>query len=90
MKDANSVAVPTDKCQNITMFNDTEHESQINVPYREAIGSLLFLVQHTTRHTRPDIAFAVITASQFVENPCKSHWNAVKRIIKYLKGTINY
>lgn len=63
-----------------------DDEDVVNAPYREAIGSLLFLVQTT----RPDIAFSVIAASQFVEHPCKAHWNAVKRIIKYIKGTINH
>lgn len=85
MSEANSVTIPADSNQNITMFKQAS-DNCVNVPYREAIGSLLFLVQTT----RPDIAFSVITASQFVENPCKAHWNAIKRIIKYLKGTINY
>jgi hypothetical protein len=44
------------------------------VPYREAVGSLLYLA--TT--TRPDIAFAVGQVSQFCQNPGYGHWNAVK------------
>lgn len=68
------------------MFEQAD-DDLINVPYREAIlgETLLFLVQTT----RPDIAFAM-RASQFVENPCKAHWNALKRIIKYLKGIMDY
>lgn len=53
------------------------------VPYREAIGSLIFLAITT----RPDIMFAVSLVSRFQENPGQSHWNAVKRIFKYLKQT---
>jgi len=40
--------------------------------------------------TRPDITFAVNSVSQFFEKPMKIHWNAVKRILKYLKGTANH
>jgi hypothetical protein len=37
--------------------------------------------------TRPDIAFAVSLLSQFLENPSMIHWNAAKRVLRYLKGT---
>lgn len=40
--------------------------------------------------TRPDITFAVNKASQFLEQPTKANWNAVKRILKYLKGTTRH
>ncbi|XP_057451805.1 secreted RxLR effector protein 161-like [Lotus japonicus] len=35
--------------------------------------------------TRPDIAFPVSVVSQFLNSPCDSHWNAVIRILKYIK-----
>jgi ribosomal protein L24E len=37
--------------------------------------------------TRPDIAFATSNVSRFCNNPTKQHWTAVKRILRYLKGT---
>jgi hypothetical protein len=37
--------------------------------------------------TRPDIAFAVQTVSRFATNPGMAHWDAVKRIFHYLKGS---
>ena len=37
--------------------------------------------------TRPDIAYAVNNASKYLEKHDNSHWNAVKRVIKYLSGT---
>ncbi|KAF0731296.1 Reverse transcriptase Ty1/copia-type domain-containing protein [Aphis craccivora] len=55
------------------------------VPYREAVGSLLYLSQIT----RPDITFAVNLVSRYLEKPLTIHWN-LKRIFKYLKGTFNY
>ena len=52
-------------------------------PYREAIGSLMY----TAVATRPDITFAVSALSQFLENPGIVHWEAVKRVYRYLAGT---
>lgn len=60
---------------------DNQDHKTIIVPYREAIGSLLYVSQGT----RPDIAYAVNFLSRFCEQPKLAHWNAVKRIIRYLK-----
>ena len=40
--------------------------------------------------TRPDISFAVSKLSRFVSNPEDDHWKTLKRVMRYLKGTINY
>ena len=56
------------------------------VPYREAIGSLMY----ASVGTRPDISFAVSTLSQFLDNPGQAHWEAVKRVFRYLLGTKNW
>lgn len=40
--------------------------------------------------TRPDISYAVGQVAQFSSNPSKAHWEAVKRILAYLKGTADY
>ena len=37
--------------------------------------------------TRPDIAYAVTALCQFMANPAVSHWNAAKRVFRYLQGT---
>jgi hypothetical protein len=37
--------------------------------------------------TRPDIAFAISTLSQFMEAPRTTHWKSVKHVFRYLKGT---
>jgi len=39
--------------------------------------------------TRPDIAYTIGVLCQFVENPGMVHWLAAKRVLQYLKGTVN-
>ena len=41
-------------------------------------------------NTRPDIAFAVGIVSIYMEDPRARHWVAVKQILRYLAGTVNY
>ncbi|KAJ4771019.1 Gag/pol [Rhynchospora pubera] len=53
--------------------------------YRMIVGAL----QYATR-TRPDIAFAVNKVSQFMHSPSTSHWDAVKRILRYINGTLTH
>jgi hypothetical protein len=53
--------------------------------YRGLVGCLRCLV-----HTRPDIAFSVGYVSRFMERPTMEHLNAVKRILRYVTGTIDY
>jgi len=53
-------------------------------PFKELVGSLLYLA----RMTRPDIFHAVSTASK-TNKPRIEHWNRLKRILRYLKGTRN-
>ncbi|KAK2437339.1 hypothetical protein QL285_022245 [Trifolium repens] len=56
-----------------------------HVPYASAVGSLMYAMVCT----RPDISQAVSVVSRFIANPGKAHWEAVKGILRYLKGTIN-
>ncbi|KAF7762373.1 hypothetical protein Agabi119p4_8966 [Agaricus bisporus var. burnettii] len=57
-----------------------------NVPYREALGSLMWLQVAT----RPDLSFAVNLLSRFANNPGRKHWDALKHTLAYLKGTVHY
>uniref|UniRef100_A0A0A9WGW7 Copia protein n=1 Tax=Lygus hesperus TaxID=30085 RepID=A0A0A9WGW7_LYGHE len=61
-------------------------ESSESVPYRQAIGSLLYL----QNCTRPDITYAENVLSLGQSNLDESDWSRVKRVIKYLRGTLNY
>jgi len=53
-----------------------------DVPYHEAVGLLMYAALGTC----PDVAFAVQTVSRFSTKPGSTHWEAVKRIFRYLKG----
>lgn len=56
-----------------------------DVPYQSLIGSLMYLAVNS----RPDIAYVTSYLSQF--NTCykRAHWNAAKRVLRYLKGTLD-
>ncbi|CAM6086082.1 unnamed protein product [Calypogeia fissa] len=53
------------------------------VPYDSAVGRLMYLMVCT----RPDISHVVGLVSRYMANPGKVHWEAVKWILRYLKGT---
>ncbi|CAK1579062.1 unnamed protein product [Parnassius mnemosyne] len=80
MTNATPTSTPADV--NVIMTKN-EDENIINFPYRELIGSLLFLCSVS----RPDISFAVNVLSRYVNNPSQQHVNAVKRIVRYLINT---
>lgn len=63
--------------------NQYEIKEMENKPYRQVVGSLMF----AATVSRPDIMFAVSMVSRFLNNPGVDHWNAAKRIMKYLQGT---
>jgi hypothetical protein len=84
--DLKPVSTPMDPtlCYSKTQCLETlEEKAQMkNIPYREAIGVLMYCAIAT----RPDISFAVALLSQFLENPGMIHWNGVKHVYQYLLG----
>lgn len=83
MTDAIPQPTPLDVHSVPRVNNNTGTRSSF--PYREAIGSLVYLATQT----RPDIAHAVSVLSRYSNNPSQAHINAVKRIFRYLAGTPN-
>ena len=57
-----------------------------NIPYHEALGLFIWLQVAT----RPNLSFVVNMLSRFTHNPRKLHWNALKHILAYTKGTTHY
>ncbi|KDQ06824.1 hypothetical protein BOTBODRAFT_120967, partial [Botryobasidium botryosum FD-172 SS1] len=60
-----------------------EIEQMKKVPYRPLIGTLMYIAVGT----RPNIMFAVQYLSQFLDCYGAAHWEAAKRVARYLKGT---
>ena len=87
MQDCNPAQTPMAEKDRLSSamspVSEEEKEDMKGVPYREALGKLLYL----SIATRPDIAYAVGVLCRFSENPGREHWLALKRVIRYLKGT---
>lgn len=82
MCDSNPVATPMASTTKLTKtgsvaFSDASH-------YRSIVGAL-----HYATITRPEICYAVNKVCQFMAHSLDSHWLAVKRILRYLKGTVS-
>ena len=58
----------------------------VNAPYGSLLGGLLYIACCT----RPDIATAVSILGQVSSHPTATHWKYLKRVLKYLKGTIDH
>ena len=55
------------------------------VPYASVVGSLMYVMVCS----RPDISHAVGVVSRYMSHPGIEHWNAVKWILRYLRGKTN-
>ena len=64
--------------------NPQEELEMKDIPYSPAVGCLQYLVVCT----RVDMTHAVSQVSRFMQSPGKIHWNAVLRIMRYLKGPL--
>ncbi|GJZ14788.1 zinc finger, CCHC-type containing protein [Tanacetum coccineum] len=81
--DCSSVSTPVDPVEKLKP-NTGKHVDQLE--YLRVIGCLMYVMTST----RPDIAYAVGRLSRFTSNPSRQHWQAITRVFKYLKGTMNY
>ncbi|KAB2612682.1 hypothetical protein D8674_034998 [Pyrus ussuriensis x Pyrus communis] len=67
------------------LHKDPNGKSVDQTLYRSMIGSLLYLTA-----SRPDISFSVGACARYQADPKESHLETVKRIIRYVSGTIDY
>ncbi|CAL1404706.1 unnamed protein product [Linum trigynum] len=84
MSEANAISTP---CTNEIVQQSAMSSSPLFTDpamYRSIVGGLQYL-----SFTRPDVAFAANHVSQFQHSPTDNHWAAVKRILRYLTGTID-
>ncbi|KAJ1704622.1 hypothetical protein LUZ63_004403 [Rhynchospora breviuscula] len=82
VEDSKSLDTPMGKSANIDA--DEKGKPMDITLYRGIIGSLLYLTA-----SRPDIMYAVCLCARYQANPKESHHKAVKRILRYVKGTQN-
>ena len=78
------VATPMDPCKKFDKLADDEDPVEIN-EYQAVIGCLTY----ASICTRPDITTAVSYLSQFMSRPGTEHWEGVKRVLRYIRGTLD-
>nr|GEY69335.1 hypothetical protein [Tanacetum cinerariifolium] len=76
--------VPTPMVEQAKLKLDLVGKPVDHTNYRSMIGSLIYVTS-----SRPDIMFATCMCARYQANPNEHHVSAVKRIFRYLKGTIN-
>ncbi|GKB14103.1 zinc finger, CCHC-type containing protein [Tanacetum coccineum] len=80
--DCTPVSTPTDTSEKL-MPNNGQAVSQLE--YSRVIDCLMYAMTCT----RPDIDFAVGKLSRYTSNPSTQHWQAIQRVLKYLKKTMD-
>lgn len=83
MLDAKTVTTPMATSPKLTLASGKPLDDPRD--FRMVVGSLQYLA-----FTRPDIAYSVNRLSQFMHRPTDEHWQAVKRILRYLAGTMSH
>lgn len=84
-QNAHAVGNPMEVNLRLAPMSD-EETGDTSFPYREAIGMLMYLATST----RPDLAFVVGQLSRFVGKPSAKHVGSLKRVLRYVAGTLDY
>jgi hypothetical protein len=83
MSSCNSCATPMEAKLKLSKVSDSK---PVDVTmYRSLIGSLRYLL-----HTRPELTYNVCYLSRFMEAPKQEYLDAVKRVLRYVAGTVDY
>jgi hypothetical protein len=83
MADCKAVATPME--ERLRLSHDSTAEEVDATLYRRIVGSLRYLI-----HTRLDLTYTVGYVSRFLERPTEEHLQAVKKILRYIAGTLQY
>ena len=75
---------PLSTTEKLTLTDGNVLGPEDSTNYRSIVGGLQYLTL-----TRPDLSFSVNKVCQYLHAPTTTHWTAVKRILRYIKGTIN-
>ncbi|XP_019183561.1 PREDICTED: uncharacterized protein LOC109178368 [Ipomoea nil] len=82
MVDCKPLATPASVTQAVS---PSTHPYENPTQYRRIVGALQYLTI-----TRPDLSFAVNRLCQFMHSPTDDHWGLLKRVLRYIKGTLDY
>ena len=85
MENCNPVSTPSEMGKKFRKTTQEDQPFDVTL-YQQAIGCLTY----ASLISRPDIAVATGTLAQYMSNPNTEHWSGVKRVLRYLKGTLNY
>ena len=85
MEQCKPVSTPLEPGKHFQELPDDENPTNTN-EYQKLIGCLIYV----TTATRPDLTSAVGTLSKFMSKPSKEHWHGAKRVLRYIKGIVNY
>ena len=85
MENCKSVSTPLEFGKKYEALSKEEKSVDVKT-YQIAIGCL----NYATLISRPDLAVAVGVLSKFMSNPGLEHWKRVKRVFRYIQGTLNY
>jgi histone deacetylase 1/2 len=77
------VKTPLQSTEKLSVTQGNQLGAEDATHYRSIVGALQYLTL-----TRPDLSFAVNQVCQFLHSPSTTHWEAVKRILRYVQGTI--
>jgi histone deacetylase 1/2 len=83
MMDCKAVMTPLAASEKLSLYDGERLGPQVSTRYRSIVGALQYLTL-----TRPDISFAVNKVCQFLHAPTTVHWATVKRILRYIKGSL--
>ncbi|XP_047309687.1 secreted RxLR effector protein 161-like [Impatiens glandulifera] len=82
MEDCNPVSTPMEPGTKLSKFDGGERADAGR--YRSLVRSLRYLTS-----TRPDLMLIVGITRRFMEDPSYTHWKALKRILRYVRGTLS-
>ncbi|KAJ8632544.1 hypothetical protein MRB53_025880 [Persea americana] len=75
--------ISTPMCTTTSLTKQSANPFELATEYRMLVGSLQYLSL-----TRPDVSFAVNKLSQFMHSATTTHWSALKRLLRYIKGSV--
>jgi histone deacetylase 1/2 len=84
MQICKTVDTPLSVSEKLSLTDGEMLSGDDSTNYRNIVGALQYITL-----TRPDIAFSVNKVCQFLHAPMTVHWTTVKRILRYLRGTIS-